>query len=96
MGLFGLTKKKQEEVKPVEDSGITLRFNVDAKTTYKDVEGFFVFKNEVFYKPKNQGARHVITSETFMDFAKRTDATIVRSSQISNLLVNKLIPVNQF
>lgn len=89
--MFHFGRKKVEEVECV-DNTLAIVFEKGNEVTYKEVEGFFLYEGEYFYKAKGQGGKQVRTMQSFTDFYKeKLNDTSVSLKDISAAVVTQLI-----
>lgn len=76
-----------------KSNDVNLSFTKEEKINYTDVEGFFMWNEEIFYRPsKGRGAKHIKSDESFINYVKNT---LGASVKVNNLYISnlKVIPL---
>lgn len=69
----------------------TLKFVSDGEANYGDVEGFFLFDSDIFYKPQGRAGKRVSDQLLLKDvFSQKSGKKISNPREISGLRVTKL------
>lgn len=65
----------------------------DNVVIYKDVTGFFSYREHVFYRAKGSAGKSVTTNQTFTDFIKSKYPTEFENSKASDISKLKVTPL---